>query len=72
MKIAVIVKTGAKVSEVIDRANCIYAVSVKSPARQGKANAELIRLLADHFKVARSSVRIISGLKSKNKVINIS
>ena len=72
MKITVIVKAGAKVSGVVNGANGAYAVSVKSQAKQGKANTELVGLLADYFGVARSSVKIISGLKSRNKVINIS
>ncbi|MDD5710652.1 MAG: DUF167 domain-containing protein [Candidatus Colwellbacteria bacterium] len=72
MKIKVVVKTGAKASNVVSEANGVYAVSVKSPAKQGRANTELIKLLADYFGITRSSVSIISGLKSKHKVINIS
>ncbi|MEM0192874.1 MAG: DUF167 domain-containing protein [Candidatus Korarchaeum sp.] len=37
----------------------------------GKANLELIKKIAKHFKVPSSRVRIVAGLKSKHKIIEI-
>lgn len=37
----------------------------------GKANEELVKLLADYFQVSKNRVEIIRGLKSKNKVVQI-
>jgi len=34
-----------------------------------KANLELIKKLAKHFKVSSSQIRIVSGLKSKRKIV---
>jgi len=38
---------------------------------KGKANRELIELLADHFGVSKSCVRIIRGEKTHNKIVEI-
>ena len=46
-------------------------VKVKEPPREGKANRAVVRLLAEYYKVSPSSVRIISGFGSRNKVIEI-
>jgi len=48
-----------------------YNIWVKSPAKEGKANEQVIKLLAKHFGVAKSKVKIISGLKSRQKVIAV-
>jgi len=46
-------------------------VYLTAPAVEGKANRALIEFLAEHFDVKKSQVRIIRGLKSRNKVIQI-
>jgi len=46
-------------------------VRIASPPVDGAANAELIKLLAKKFGVAKSDVEIISGETSKSKRIKI-
>ncbi len=46
-------------------------VSVREPPREGRANAAIIRLLARHFDIPQSDVRIIVGLQSKEKVVEL-
>ena len=46
-------------------------VGVKSKPIRGKANRELIRKLAKHFGVSTSQVRIVSGLRSRDKIVEI-
>jgi uncharacterized protein (TIGR00251 family) len=48
-----------------------YLVRVKEPAKEGKANKAVIRALAEYFKVSQSSIRIVSGLEGKNKIVEI-
>jgi uncharacterized protein (TIGR00251 family) len=48
-----------------------YLVRVKAQPREGKANEAVIKLLADYFGVTRSSIRIISGLNGRNKMVEI-
>lgn len=44
---------------------------IKSVPRKGKANKELIEVLADHFNVRKSNIHIIKGLRNRNKIILI-
>lgn len=46
----------------------IQKVFLKKPAKDGKANLELEKLLSKHFK---SKARIIKGHTSKTKIIEI-
>jgi len=47
------------------------AIGITSRPEKGKANLELIKKLAKHFSVPSSKVRIVSGFKSKRKIIEI-
>ena len=46
-------------------------IGLTSKPEKGEANRELIRKLAKHFKVSTSQIKIVSGLKSKSKVVEI-
>ncbi len=46
-------------------------VSIKSRPERGKANTELIKKLSKHFSVPEGNVRIISGLTSRKKMVEI-
>jgi len=70
MKIQAKVKPNSKTEEVSPEGGA-FVVKVKEPPREGKANQAVIRLLAEHFGVPQSRVRIISGFRSKNKIIEI-
>jgi uncharacterized protein (TIGR00251 family) len=48
-----------------------YRVRVDEKAESGKANMRLVEMLAEHFKVPKSSVFISKGVKSRNKIIEI-
>lgn len=48
-----------------------FVVAVKEPPVEGRANAAIIRALAEHFGVATSCVRIVSGHTSRQKVVEI-
>jgi len=37
-----------------------------------EANIKLVKLLSEHFDVAKSKIKIVSGLTSKNKIIEVS
>ncbi len=42
-----------------------------APAIEGKANKALVEVLADHFGVRKSEVRIVKGEKGRDKVVEI-
>ena len=70
MRIQVKVKPNSRTEEVSQEGDS-FIVKVKEPPKEGKANQAVIKLLAEHFGVAKSRVRILSGLKSKNKVVEV-
>lgn len=71
MKIKVRVKPSSRHEEVVEEGD-YFVVRVKEPPKEGKANKAVMKLLAHHFKVPQDSVRISSGIKSKEKIIDIS
>jgi uncharacterized protein (TIGR00251 family) len=48
-----------------------FLVRVKEPAREGRANKAVIKLLARHFGVSQRHIVISSGFGSRNKVIEV-
>ncbi len=46
-------------------------VGLTAKPERGEANRELIRKLAKQFDVPSSHVKIVSGLKSKSKIVEI-
>lgn len=46
-------------------------VKLTSPPVEGKANKELIKLLAKKFGIRKKDVEIIKGEKSKNKIVKL-
>jgi len=65
------VQPGAARSEFAGKHGERIKVRLAARAVDGKANAALIEFLAEHFKVPRRSVRIESGLKSRQKRVVI-
>jgi len=68
MIISVKVKTSSKKQEIIKTKNNKYLISLKQPAINNKANLELIKLLKKNLK---KDIKIIKGLRSKNKIIEL-
>lgn len=71
MKKIVKVKPNSKRQEIIEQPDGSLLVYLKSPPVDGKANQELIKILAKQYGVARSQVTIKSGLSAKNKLVEI-
>ncbi|MCM8784033.1 MAG: DUF167 domain-containing protein [Candidatus Omnitrophica bacterium] len=71
MKIFVRAKIQAKEERVEREDETHFQVYVKSPAREGKANQRIIELLSEYFSLPKSRLKIISGFKSRNKLIEI-
>jgi len=49
----------------------VYTVSIASQRIEGKANRMLIGVLAEHFKVTASKVKIVTGTSSTHKTVLI-
>ncbi|MBI2084228.1 MAG: DUF167 domain-containing protein [Candidatus Aenigmarchaeota archaeon] len=48
-----------------------YSVRLDKPAVDGKANSRLIEVLSDYFNVSKSSVNIVKGFRSREKIVDI-
>ena len=70
MKIHVKVKPNSRTEEISQEGES-FIVKVKEPPKEGKANQAVIKLLAEHFDVPQSRVRILSGFRSRNKVVEV-
>lgn len=55
----------------IERDGNRIAVGLTSKPVMGRANRELVKKLAEHFKVPTSNIRIISGLGSRKKIVEV-
>lgn len=71
MKKQVKVKPNSRQQKIEEETDGSLTVHLKSPPVDGKANDELIQILAKNFDVPKSSIRIKSGLSSRNKLIEI-
>jgi uncharacterized protein (TIGR00251 family) len=69
--ISVKVKPNAKQQRVTPAEDGSFTVHLKSPPVDGKANAELIQILAKTLGVSKSAIRIKTGASSKNKLVEI-
>ena len=58
--------------EVIENGDGTLTVYTKSPAIENRANKEAIELLAKHFNVPKTRVKLIKGETSRQKVFAIS
>ncbi|MGH1395528.1 MAG: DUF167 domain-containing protein [Trichormus sp.] len=65
------VKPNSKQQKILEESDGSLTVHLKSPPVDGKANEELIKLLADKFDLPKSQIRIKSGLSSRQKLIEI-
>ncbi len=70
MKIQVKVKPGSKNEEVTQKGN-ILIVTTKEPPKEDRANRQVIKLLAKHFKVPQNQVKLVSGFKKRDKIVEI-
>jgi uncharacterized protein len=71
LKILVTVKPQARKAGINKVSEREYEAHIRAPARDGKANRALIDLLAEHFDVPKSVIKIIRGEFSRKKLIEI-
>ena len=69
MKYAITVKPGSSQEKIIETAPGELTVYLRAKPHDGEANDALIKLLAKHFKVAKTSIKITYGQKSRTKTI---
>lgn len=65
------VKANAKRAVVKQIDSAHFEVRVKELAREGRANDAVLTALAQHFKIGKSKLKIIMGVRSKQKMIEV-
>lgn len=71
MKLSITVKTNARKAGVEKRPDGSYHVCVNAPPVEGKANKEVIEILAEYFSLPKRSIQIIRGRAGKKKLIEV-
>ena len=72
MKIEVQVKPNSRRESVEKLPDGSYKVALNAPPTEGRANERLIEMLAEFFKVAKSSLTIVRGVTGRRKVVLVS
>ncbi len=65
------VKPNSRVSLLEQKEDGTWLAQIKSPPVDGKANEELLALVAKHFKCRKSDVSIKAGGSSRMKLVQI-
>jgi uncharacterized protein (TIGR00251 family) len=71
MILQVKVKPRSRTSELAQEPDGTWTARLKSPPVDGKANAELIALVAEHFKRPKAAVSIRSGASGRTKFVQV-
>lgn len=70
MRISVRVKPGTKgVTRLERQEDGSYIAFLHARAHDGEANKALLELISDEFRVAKTQISIVSGAKSREKII---
>jgi uncharacterized protein len=65
------VSPGSSRAEIVGRHGDAWKVRVTAAPEQGRANAALVRLLADTLGVPRDAVTVVSGHGGRDKVVEL-
>ena len=71
MTLSVWVTPGASRSESAGVADGRLRIRLAAPAREGKANAELVRFLAELLGVTRKDVTVTAGSGGRRKLVHV-
>jgi uncharacterized protein (TIGR00251 family) len=71
MKISVRVKPRSSKIAVVVQEDGTYLVSLKAPPVEGKANDQLLEVLAEYFDRPRRDITILKGTNGRFKIVEI-
>ena len=71
MRINVRVKPGSKTKGVVLQDDGSYLVRVTSPPVEGRANYQMLEILAEHFGCPKRDISILKGTKARFKIVEI-
>ena len=65
------VKPGSSQEKIVEGEDGALTVYLRAKPHDGEANEALVKMLAKYFDVAKTTIRIKSGLKGREKVVEI-
>jgi uncharacterized protein len=65
------VKPNSRVSSLSELPDGSWLAQVKAPATEGRANREVISLVAEHFRCVKADVSIKHGAAGRMKLVSI-
>jgi uncharacterized protein len=65
------VKPRARISSLTQAPDGTWLATLKSPPVDGKANEELVALVAEHFQCRKAAVSIKSGASGRMKLVKV-
>jgi len=65
------VKPNARTASLVEQVDGSWVASVRAPPMDGKANAALVALVADHFGCPKRRVSIRAGASGRFKLVKI-
>jgi len=71
MKYVCLIKPGSSQEKIIKNGDNLI-IYLRKRAHDGEANAALIKVLAKYFRVGKTRIKIVQGIKTRNKIIEIS
>ena len=71
MRLTIQVKPRSKATELISEPDGTFTMRVSAPPIEGRANREIIKWISKKLRLSSSEVRILSGVYSNTKIIEI-
>jgi uncharacterized protein len=71
VRLRVRVAPGARRSDVVGRHGDAWKLRVRAAPERGRANDEIVELLADRLGLAKTEVRMVAGHTSRDKVVEL-
>ncbi len=71
MRVRVHVTPNAREARVTLVGEASFEVRVDEKAMEGRANKRLVEIMSDHFGIPKSRILIVSGAKSRDKVLEV-
>ena len=69
MRYCVTVKPGSSQEKIVATGENDLIVYLRAKAHDGEANDALVKLLSKHFRVPKTTIKILRGARSRNKLI---
>lgn len=71
VRLRVRVSPGARRSELVGRLGDAWKLRVSASPERGRANEEVVALLAAELGLARSEIRVVAGQTTRDKVVEV-